>query len=128
LCLILKIEIENLNRELAAAGAPNNYQHLCQKLTPLEALVNGPFSAKPYVNILVKYLSRVAVKNKDMIIRALSEKGLYTATKPLLDLFDDPQMTELQLWTVGNALHVIDDTSSYEKIIHLTKRSHLGNA
>ena len=114
------MEIEYLNRELAAAGAHNNYQYLGQKLTPLEALVNGPFSAKPYVNILVKYLSRVAVKNKDMIIRALSEKGLYTATKPLLDLFDDPQMTELQLWTVGNALHVLDDTSSYEKIIHLT--------
>ncbi|MEM6719260.1 MAG: HEAT repeat domain-containing protein [Bacteroidota bacterium] len=124
------MKITALNSELAAAGVPTDYVHLGRTLSPLEALLKGSFSAKPYADILIKYVSDVEVENndKEFIARALTEKGLSVATRSLLDLFDDPTMTQLQLWAVGNALCVIDDKSTYKKIIQLVKRTELGIA
>jgi HEAT repeat protein len=122
------MNIEDLNSELAEAGAPTDYTALGQAYTPLEALASSQFSAKPYAAILIKYLRDPEVEHKDFIARALTEKGLKIAAKPLLDLFEDPKMTELQLWAVGNALYVIDDKSTYKEIIQLVKRTELGNA
>lgn len=122
------MKTESLNKELAKVGAPTDYAHLGRQLTPLEALVNGPFSAKPYVKILVRYLTDSEVTNKDYIARALTERGLTDASGSLIALFADKEMSESELWAVGNALYVIDDKTTYKEIREISRRGNLGVA
>ena len=78
------------------------------------------------MRILVKYLSAPEIENKDYIARALTEKGLTSAARNLLELFSDEKLTSTELWAIGNALYVIDDKSTYPMIIQLAKSTKLG--
>ena len=118
----------DLNRELADAGASTDYIHLGTLLSPLDALVNGSFSSKPYLNILIKYLAIDDSNTKEFIARALTEKGNREASRPLLKLFSDPSMSEDNLWAVGNALYVIDDKNTYPEIVELCRKRSLGSS
>ena len=121
--------LDDLEEELASAGVPINYEHLGEALFPLDALINGPFSSKPYVNILLKYLATVDDEAKESIARALTENGNTKATEALLALFNPhTTMTELQLWAVGNALSVIDDKDSYQAVVEICKQKKFGIA
>lgn len=119
---------EHINEELKQAGAPTNYVHLGQVLTPLDAFVNG-LSSEGYAEILLRHLKTADYKTKEFIARALTRKGNRQATQPLLDLFYlKPPMSEYQLWAVANALNIINDPSSYESLLAICKDSNYGIA
>jgi HEAT repeat protein len=119
---------EHINEELIQASAPTNYVHLGKVLTPLEAFVNG-LSSEGYTDILLRHLRTADYNTKEFIARALTRKGNFKATQPLLDLFYlDPSMSEYQLWAVANALNVINDPSSYEALLAICKDSSYGIA
>lgn len=112
--------IDQLNNELTQAGAPTEPSCFGTPLTPIETLVNRPVSARPYVDILLKYLPISDNRTKEFIAIALTERGLNTAAQPLLDLFQhDPTLQEPQRWVFGRALYVINDPESYPKIIRM---------
>lgn len=114
--------LAELNLELTQAGAPAEPSCFCTTLTPIETLVNRPVSARPYVDILLKYLPISGNRTKEFIAIALTEKGLATATQTLLGLFQhDPTLQEPQRWVFGRALYVIDDPKSYPDIIRICK-------
>lgn len=114
--------LAELNLELTKAVAPTAASCFCTTLTPIETLVNRPVSARPYVDILLKYLPISDNRTKEFIALALTEKGLTAATQTLLDLFQhDPTLQEPQRWVFGRALHVIDDPRSYPDILRICK-------
>lgn len=122
--------IDELNNELAKAGVPTNYTGKSKEpMTPLSALVNGPFSVKPYVKILLKYGPCLEPRDKTYVARALSEKGVREAVPFLLSIFKDhPDPNRNDLWAVGNALSIIDDKESYPAILELCKDKRYGVA
>lgn len=112
--------LDQLNNELLEAGAPSEPSCFSTLLTPIETLVNRPISARPYVDILLKYLPRADNRTKEFIAIAMTEKGLTAASKSLLDLFKhDPTLEEPQRWIVGKALYTIDDPDSYPEILKI---------
>ena len=124
---------EQLNQELKEAGVPSDYKHLPFEeapLSPVAALVNGPFSAKPYKDILLRYAPQLQGNELEMVVRALSEKGLRDAVLFLLSLFQrgSPPNSEHLLWAAGNALRVINDKTSYIDILDICKDGKLGGA
>lgn len=115
--------LDQLNIELFETGAPTAQSHYGTTLTPIETLVNRPIPARPYVDILLTYLPSADNRTKEFIAIALTEKGLCTASKPLLELFrHDPSLEEPQRWIVGKALYTIDDPNSYPEILEICKQ------
>ncbi len=109
-----------LNNELTKAGARTESSSFGTTLTPIETLVNRPVSARPYVDILLKYLLNTDNRTKEFIAIALTEKGLSPASKALLEMFKhDPTLEEPQRWIVGRALYTIDDPDSYSEILKI---------
>ncbi len=113
---------DKLNQELTQAGTPAEPSCFGTILTPIETLVNRPVSARPFVDVLLKYLPISDNRTKEFIAIALTEKGLTVAARSLLDLFQhDPTLQEPQRWIFGRALYVIDDPQSYPDIIRICK-------
>lgn len=126
----LKAKYEELYKELAEAGAPSDYRkyessNIC---SPLDALVNGPYSAKPFARIILKHANGLEAGGKAFCARVLTEKGLTEAVPFLLSLFDEYDLSEIDLWAVGNALYIIDDKKSYSAILEICKMSRHGAA
>ncbi|WP_299531231.1 hypothetical protein [Ulvibacterium sp.] len=119
-------EYQKLNEELGELGIPN---HEFGSFTgvPIDSLVNSKISSKPYVDVLLKYLPKVEYREKDMIVRALSEKGIKRAAPYLTQMFrESDNYSESFLWSVGNALCEIDDKESYPEIIKICNNPSLG--
>jgi len=113
---------DQLNDELLKAGAPTELSSFGTTLTPIETLVNRPVSARPFIDILLKYLPEADNRTKEFIAIALTERGLTEASKPLLELFKyDPALEEPQRWIVGKALYTIDDPDSYPVILSICR-------
>lgn len=93
---------------------------------PVTRLVNSELSSKPYVDILTKYLGKLKRNEAGMVVRALTEKGNKKAVPALLDMFNNGH--DIDLWTVGNALYVIDDKNSYDEILKLCQNKSFGMA
>ena len=116
--------IDKLNNALAKAGAPTNYKHFNwdkDPMSPIDALVNGPFNREPFFQIVLDYAPKLEPGDKSYVARILSKKGNYEAVPFLLSLFRNYTVSELDLWAVGNALYIIDDKSSYEAVLEICK-------
>lgn len=121
-------EYDKLNNELKNAGVPDS-TFLGEIRTPIDTLVNSRLSSKPYVDILLKYINRLDDNQQEMVIRALTEKGLKNVAFVLIDLLKKSNpLTNYCLWSIGNALYTIDDKSSYSEIITICKNKELGEA
>ncbi|MDC6364112.1 MULTISPECIES: HEAT repeat domain-containing protein [Flavobacteriaceae] len=121
-------EYQELNKELEKLGLPN-HEFINFSGVPIDTLVNTRISSKPYVEILLKYLPEVQENEKEMIVRALSEKGIKKVAPFLVQMFYDyKKYSELFLWAVGNTLCEIDDKESYPEIIKICKNSALGTS
>lgn len=120
-------EYDKLNNELKNAGVPDS-TFLGEIRTPIGTLVNSRLSSKPYVDILLKYISKLHDNEQEMVVRALTEKGLKDVAFVLIDLLKKSNSSNYRLWTIGNALYTIDDKSSYSEIITICKNRELGEA
>lgn len=121
-------EYQELNRELEKLGLPN-HEFVSFDGVPIDTLANTGISSKPYVGILLKYLPKVEGNEKEMIVRALSEKGIKKAAPLLVQMFHEyKKYSELFLWAVGNALSEIDDKELYPEIIKICSNSALGSS
>ncbi len=119
---------EELNRELSNSGLPK-YVEMGEEGDPIDTLVNTKTSSKPYLSILLKYIPLLEGNEKEMVVRALSEKACSEAVPHLLEIMRRPDnYPELLLWAVGNALSIIDDKESYSEIIELCRDTRLGLA
>lgn len=117
-----------LEEELFKAGVPMKDNVDGEPMAPTVVLINYPVSSKPYLPIILKYVSYLDIKDKAWIARVISEKGLKQAVPFLLSIFDEYKGEQIDLWAVGNALYVIDDKSSYPKIIEICKNGTFGSA
>lgn len=115
-----------LNIELKETGSKN--QSFFEKaLDPISTLLNSKVSAKPYKEILVKYLDILQGNELGMVIRALSEKGLVDVSSRLIKiLFSKYNYPNLNLWVVGNAINIIDDKTTYNEVLKICQISELG--
>ncbi len=120
--------IESLNTELRKAGLETQF-FMNKELSPVEILVNTKTSAKPYKDILLKYIEALTGKELEMLIRALSEKGISNVSSRLISFFENKiDYPNLDLWVVGNALSIIDDKTSYQEILKLCQNKEFGNS
>ncbi|MDC7997699.1 HEAT repeat domain-containing protein [Gilvibacter sediminis] len=125
-------EYQTLNYELEVLGLPKG-EFMGEVFDPVTTLVNSKTSSKPYLSLLLKYLEKTSGSEKEMIIRALSEKGNTKAVPYLVKMFDESEgeitgSEELILYAAGNALYIINDKSSYTAILEICKRKNYGIA
>ena len=125
-------EYQTLNYELEVLGVPKG-EFMGEVFDPVTTLVNSKTSSKPYLSLLLKYLEKTSGSEKEMIIRALSEKGNSEAVPYLVKMFNESEdeitgSEELILYAAGNALFVINDKSSYAAILEICKRNNYGIA
>lgn len=119
---------EKLNIELIKAGVKTE-KSLTEDFDAVCTLVNTKSSAKPYQEILLSYLDKVNGNEQEMIVRALTEKGLKEVSRQLVKLFYiEKELNQGKLWAVGNALSVIDDKSTYNQILEICKNNKFGIA
>mgnify|MGYP001799845308 CR=1 FL=1 len=120
-----KSEYQKLNDELTKLGVPD-CEFMSIKGSPVDTLVNTNWPSKPYTEILLEYLPKLSNNGQDMVVRALTVKGNYKASKTLLAMFRSKSTySESLLWTVGNAIAVIRDKSSYAEVIEICKNKEL---
>jgi FOG: HEAT repeat len=115
-----------LNTQLKAAGIPECING--KKLSPVDALVSGGLSSKPYQDIILTHFDSFSIEEKTWAARMLSEKGLIAAVPYLLSVFHEYTGQKIDLWAVGNALSIIDDPQSYNEILIICKDSKYGHA
>jgi len=114
----------NLNQELSEAGINNHSDS-----TAIEYLVNSSISVKPYIAILTKYLDQLNGNELELVVRALSEKGLKNVSNKMIKLFlNYSEDYNIDLWVVGNAICIIDDKSTYNDVLQLCKTKDFGSA
>lgn len=119
---------QELNKELAKNGAPNNYLGLNnESMVPVNALVNGPYSSKPFIDILLKYAPKLQGNELEMVIRALTEKGNKKAVSFLLSMFESENPLHV-LAAAANALAIIDDPNTYGQLLQICKNKKFGYA
>jgi len=116
-------QYEKLNNELRNCGI-SDIEFFGEKHGPLTRLVNTNLSAKPYVEILIKYIDKLEGNQLEMLVSALTEKGIKQVVPGLLELFNKERGT--YLWAVAYALYVIDDKSSYNEILKICSDKSLG--
>ena len=114
---------KELNTELKKHGI-DDIEAFGDTYGPITRLVNSELSSKPYVEILIKYLGKLNRNESGMVVRALTEKGNKKAVPALLNMFKSGH--DVDLWTIGNALYVIDDKNSYDEILKLCQDKSYG--
>jgi HEAT repeat protein len=64
----------------------------------------------------------------EMVVRALTRKGMTVATPRLLKLFSDESLYQEQkcLWTVGNAIYAIEPRDHLDECIRICRDHRLG--
>ena len=118
--------IKSLNTELIKAGLEVQ-TYMDEELSPIETLVNSKLSAKPFQDILIKYLDILKGKELEMVVRAFSEKGIKNVSSRLVRIFyNKEKYPNLDLWTVGNAISVIDDKLTYEQVLKICQNQEFG--
>lgn len=117
---------EAILAELAAAG---------YRVRSLAALRHSGAPYRDAVPVLLRWLPRATdPKLKGEIVRALTVPWARpAATKPMIEEFRradasvDPTGTGLR-WTIGNALEVLADDSSFDELAELARDSRYGKA
>jgi HEAT repeat protein len=121
-------EFEKLNTELKNLGLKSGH-FLEASLSPIETLVNSNVSAKPYLRILISYLPKLTGKEQEMVVRALSEKGMNMASLELFKLLETSKVgNDNNFWAICNAISIIDDKESYEQVLKICQNTELGIA
>ncbi|WNJ17123.1 HEAT repeat domain-containing protein [Pontibacter sp. G13] len=109
--------LESLNRALLEAGLETQ-AFLNEEMSPIATLVNTKTSSRPYKEILIEYLTILKGNELEMVIRALSEKGIQDVSPILIGVLNNPEdYPNLDLWAVGNAISIIDDSSTYDQVL-----------
>ncbi|WP_299899769.1 hypothetical protein [uncultured Aquimarina sp.] len=117
---------ESLNRELLEARLETR-AFLNEETSPISILVNTKTSSKPYKEILIKYLDILKGNELEMVIRALSEKGMKDVAPLLIKILNNSEnYPNLDLWAVGNAISVIDDSSTYDEVLKVCQSPKYG--
>ncbi|MEZ4587663.1 MAG: hypothetical protein R2909_14815 [Gemmatimonadales bacterium] len=128
------VHYEALEAALIAAGAPAAWSKTASgvQLTgagPVAALVNTGVSAKPYSALLLDALPQLVGMEREMVIRALSERGMPKAGPVLAALMaTDRSLTPMEGWAVGNALATIRDPATFGTVVTLCGDKRLGIA
>lgn len=119
-------EYEKLNLELRNAGVPD-HEFMGKKGEPIDTLVNTKLPAKPFKSILIKYLDLLKSNELEMVIRALSEKGMKDVSPRLIKFLNTKENhPNLNLWTVGCSISIIDDKATYEDVLKICQTSEFG--
>lgn len=117
---------ESLNRELLEAGL-NTQTFLNEEMSPISTLVNTKTSSKPFKKLLIEYLDILKGKDLEMVIRALSEKGMKEVAPLLIKILNNKEnYPNLDLWTIGNAISIIDDSSTYDEVLKVCQSPKYG--
>lgn len=117
-----------LESALLAAGAPTTAASaISDALGPVATLVNSKVSAKPYVAPLLNALPRLRGNEQEMVVRALSERGMPNAGPPLVALMKASE-NSASAWAIGNALAEIRDPATYPDVVALCGVARLGAA
>ncbi len=122
-------EYEALEARLVAAGAPASASKGPLDFTgPIEILVNTSHSAGPYEGLLVEAFPSLSGNELEMVVRALSERGMKRAGPALATLMasDTSPSTPGLLWAIGNALNTINDPRTYPAVLGLCADGRLG--
>lgn len=118
---------KKLNEELKQAGVPQR-TFMNESMEPVKTLVNSDVSSEPYKNILLNYLNKLSGNECEMVVRALTERSNKEIASELIPLFERSDLSEMNLWAVGNALNTIKDKSRIHDYIRICKNSSLGTA
>lgn len=126
---------DDLQERLVAAGVPSTISRIVRGATltvttPVDVLVNSTISALPYEDILITAIPTLEGMEREMVIRALSQRGMKRAGPVLVALFHSPGLRSQVsfLWAVGNALNAIRDPSTFDDIVTLCGDPSLGMA
>ncbi len=122
---------EALEARLVAAGVPASASKGPLDVTgPIEVLVNTRQSALPYEDLLVGAIPDLTGNELEMVVRALSERGMKRAGPVLAARMasDGSHATPGLHWVIGNALNTINDPTTYPAVLALCADGRLGMA
>ncbi len=116
----------SLNKQLKEAGQKMQ-TFKDDTLSPIDVLVNTKTSSKPFKDILINHIDILEGNELEMVIRALTEKGIKGVSLMLIEILNHPEnYPNLELWTVGNAIRVIDDKTTYDEVLKVCQSTKLG--
>ena len=116
----------SLNKQLKEAGQKMQ-TFKDDTLSPIDVLVNTKTSSKPFKDILINHIDILEGNELEMVIRALTEKGIKGVSLILIEILNHPEnYPNLELWTVGNAIRVIDDKTTYDEVLKVCQSTKLG--
>lgn len=121
----------DLDVRLAAVGVPGSAKKGALVLRgPLQVLANTSFSARPFEDLLLEALPRLHGREREMVVRALTERGMKRAGPILVGLFREIWSADGSglAWVVGNAVSVIADRGTYDKVVQLCADASLGDS
>ena len=113
-----------LGKKMEALGLSEGSLH------PVEYLVNSDHSAKPYSSLLTDSLSYpMDIREREMIVRALTEKGLTTPIPQLFSFFSVEFSEENEfLWAVGNAIYTIAPSGYMQETLSICRDRKYGTS
>ena len=125
-----------LEAALVAAGAPTQWAKTVRGaplggVGPVDAIVNTRVSAKPYVDLLLAALPALAGTEREVVVRALSERGIPKAATVLAAMMSSlagARSEEGAAWAIGNALASIQDPATFDSVVDLCSDRRLGTA
>jgi HEAT repeat protein len=124
-------EYEALEARLVNAGAPTSASKGPLEIEgPIEVLVNSRVSALPYEDLLLDALPRLGGNELEMVVRALTERGMKRAGPALVELMaaEEHRGKDGLLWSIGNALNTINDRRTYGAVLTFCAEGRLGMA
>ena len=125
------VEYGALEARLAGAGVPASASKGSLEIDgPVEVLVNTSHSALPYEDLLLDGLPTLRGNELQMVVRALSERGMKRAGPELAQLMaaEEHRAEAGLLWAIGNALNTINDRRTYGAVLALCADRRLGMA
>jgi hypothetical protein len=124
---------QDLEKQLLAAGAPSAAAKplssgALEITGPLNVLVNSHHSAVAFEDILLAAIPTLRGNELEMLVRALSERGMKRAGPILAGIMaaDTYRREASLLWALGNALNAIDDPRTYDAVVALSSDTGLG--
>ena len=124
-------EYEALEDALVSAGVPTDWSRDANGAVvggqgPVAVLVNTRLSARPYVQLLLDALPKLSGMELEMVVRALSERGMPGVAPVLASMMADAGASTSVGWALGNALATIRDPATFETIVRLAADRRLG--
>ena len=120
----LEMRLADMGARASASKGPLRFDG------PLAVLVNTECSALPYEDLLVDALPTLRGNELEMVVHALTERGMKRAGSVLAQLMasEEHRSENGLLWAIGNALNTINDRRTYGAVVALCADSRLGTA